>query len=307
LPNLNDYIIVNNDVLATKIEINGFTKTGNQLEVLVDIKKLTFQDNAGQTYANQPTKVIVKEKGIKPKAQLVYVYGAYGSTTPVGWTYGHWYPLLKRKWALVFALVRGGGDIDAAWAEMARRQNRHLSIEDFEAVIRASQTKNKLGPEETVIYGRSAGGLLMGGTMAEYPDGSLMGAVYAEVPYVDELRTTTNPELPLTALEYNEFGAPSLRLEDFIQVAQLSPADTAASTAFSNLLVIARTAENDSQVFAYESVKWIRRLREHSVKGAPKICLIEQDQGHFTPPEKTVAQWAIDAAILDAWVNSELQ
>jgi hypothetical protein len=39
-----------------------------------------------------------------------YVYGAYGSTTPVGWPYSNWYPLLKRKWALVFSLVRGGGD-----------------------------------------------------------------------------------------------------------------------------------------------------------------------------------------------------
>jgi oligopeptidase B len=218
-----------------------------------------------------------------------------------------WAPLLERGWAIGYTFLRGGGDHTEEWAKAGRLDGRQKTIQDFIAIAKAAQEKYSVTPKNTVIYGRSAGGLLMGGTMAEYPDGSLMGAVYAEVPYVDELRTTTNPELPLTALEYNEFGAPSLRLEDFIQVAQLSPADTAASTAFSNLLVIARTAENDSQVFAYESVKWIRRLREHSVKGAPKICLIEQDQGHFTPPEKTVAQWAIDAAILDAWVNSELQ
>ena len=36
-------------------------------------------------------------------------------------------------------MVRGGGDIDAAWAEMARRENRHVSIEDYEAVIKAAK------------------------------------------------------------------------------------------------------------------------------------------------------------------------
>ncbi len=64
-PNLNDYIIVNNDVLASQINIDGFTKEGNNLTILLDIKAVQFQDNAGQTFANQPTKLIVKLNGIE--------------------------------------------------------------------------------------------------------------------------------------------------------------------------------------------------------------------------------------------------
>lgn len=60
-PNLNDYSIVNNDVLASQINIAGFSKTGNFLQVKVDIERVNFQDNAGQTYANQPTRVKVFE------------------------------------------------------------------------------------------------------------------------------------------------------------------------------------------------------------------------------------------------------
>ena len=57
--------------------------------------------------------VVIKQKDMNPKAQLVYVYGAYGSSTPIDWPYRSWYPLLKRGWAVVFALVRGGGDSNA--------------------------------------------------------------------------------------------------------------------------------------------------------------------------------------------------
>ncbi len=64
-PNLNDYIIVDNNVLASKINISGFTKEGNYIDVLTDIQYVNFQDNAGQTYANQPTKLIVKVNGVE--------------------------------------------------------------------------------------------------------------------------------------------------------------------------------------------------------------------------------------------------
>ena len=62
-PNLNNYIIVDNDVLASQIAITGFTRGGNYVDVFVDFKKMNFQDNAGQTFANQPTKLIVKING----------------------------------------------------------------------------------------------------------------------------------------------------------------------------------------------------------------------------------------------------
>jgi len=64
-PNLNDFIIVDNNVLSSKININGFTKEGSNVEVLLDLQQVNFQDNAGQTFANQPTKLIVKVNGVE--------------------------------------------------------------------------------------------------------------------------------------------------------------------------------------------------------------------------------------------------
>jgi hypothetical protein len=64
-PNLNDYIIVDNNVLSSKIAISGFTKEEGGIIVLVDIQQVNFQDNAGQTFANQPTKIVVKVNGVE--------------------------------------------------------------------------------------------------------------------------------------------------------------------------------------------------------------------------------------------------
>jgi hypothetical protein len=64
-PDLSNYIIVDNDVLASQISITGFSRDGNYIDVAVDIKRMNFQDTAGQTFANQPTKVIVKVNGVE--------------------------------------------------------------------------------------------------------------------------------------------------------------------------------------------------------------------------------------------------
>ena len=55
-PDLNNYIIVDNEVLASQIAITGFSRDGNYIDVSVDVKRMNFQDTAGQTFANQPKK-----------------------------------------------------------------------------------------------------------------------------------------------------------------------------------------------------------------------------------------------------------
>lgn len=249
---------------------------------------------------------ITMMKGLKPKAMLAIGYGAYGVPTATGSVYQRWTPLVKRGWAIVHTFLRGGGDHTEEWAKVGRREGRRHTVDDFVALVDSAQVELGLKEQQTVIYGRSAGGLVMGESLARYPKGDLFRAVYTEVPYVDELRTTTNPSLPLTTLEYNEFGAPAMRLEDFIHVGRTSPADSAAVLKTPSVFVYSRTAEHDSQVYAYEPVKWIRRLRHQSPKGAPKICVVERGQGHFTPPDATASQWAVDCAVLDAWVEGAL-
>jgi len=258
--------------------------------------------------------IVIHEKGIKPKAQFIYVYGSYGSTTPINWPYQNWYPLLKRKWAIVFALVRGGGDIDAAWADAARRENRHVSVDDFEVVIRSSQIKLKLGPEKTVIYGRSAGGLPVGAIVSRFPDGNVVGAAFTEVPYVDVLRTSSNPDLPLTTGEFKEFGNPQEKIVNFKELLSVSPINTLPTDGAPGVFVMSRVGLLDRQVFAYESFKWIQRLRgyitpEQGQMSDPKgkYVTFERNEEHVYRSHRFPRFRAIDLAILNAWADGKLK
>jgi pimeloyl-ACP methyl ester carboxylesterase len=282
-----------------------YTFQYSKLDLLLPKKPTGLESKRITAYSADGTQVhgiLIQNAHTKPTCLLCVGYGAYGLETGVPSILRRWAPLVSNNWCVLYTFLRGGGDHTDTWGKAGRREGRQKTVDDFVALIRVAQRITSTPPSKTAIYGRSAGGLLMGMILAQYPDGSLMKAVYTEVPYVDVLRTTTNSTLPLTQLEYNEFGDPMHRLEDFISTGLQSPVDSATTTAFPNIFVLTRTAENDSEVFAYESVKWIRRLRSHDTnQSAPKLCIVESNQGHFTPPDRQEYQQALDCAFLDAW------
>jgi len=240
---------------------------------------------------------IVVQRGPISKGLLVVGYGAYGMSTQLNTA--RWYPLLMRGWTVIFALVRGGGDHSMAWADAARTWRRESALDDFEDVIRDAQAFTGIGPKKTVVYGRSAGGLLIGSLAAKYGT-RLFGTVYGEVPYLDVLRTTTNPSLPLTELEYEEFGNPAEKLVDLATLVRISPVDRIPERGLPGLRVLLRTGENDMEVLPYEPVKWITRARGGR-EDSGKLLAYSQDEGHFVGGSSVLEERATDLAILLAW------
>ena len=234
----------------------------------------------------------------KPKHLLCIVYGAYG--VPTRLNTDRWKPLLDRGWGLCFALVRGGGDHTDAWAEEGRRYLKVNSVEDFEACVKVARRHFYLPASQTFVYGRSAGGYTVGSALARNASGSLFQGVYTEVPYVDVLNTTSNPDLPLTKLEYNEFGNPN-RLENAQALLQVSPMETLPPTGAPGVFVLSRTALQDKEVYAYESIKWITKLRDLQDKGFPKLLAFEEKEGHFASEATGFQQRANDMAIFHSW------
>lgn len=235
----------------------------------------------------------------RPRALLVYMYGAYGLPTLPGNVRERWGPLLEAGWAVGYAFVRGGGDNGWAWAEAGRRTGRIRTIEDAEACVAALRLRCGVDAAHTAIYGRSAGGILMGTLANRHVSGNLFGMVYAEVPYVDVLQTATNPSLPLTELEYDEFGDPAHRLEDLAFWVRFSPVPNVPADGIPALKVLCRSGVNDTQVYAYEPLKWVRRLRGKDDES--KLLALADGEGHFYGREAALEAEAVDMAILDAW------
>lgn len=235
-----------------------------------------------------------------PKKLLVEAYGAYGISARRAYPV-RWLPWLKRGYAFAYVCPRGGREGGDAWWDAARGAVRkHRTFEDTAAAIANIQTRIGVAPTATVFFGRSAGGWLAAAIAQQH--GHLVAAVYAEVPYVDILRTTTNPHLPLTQMEYDEFGDPVRRVEEWHALKKISPVDTVPRVSghpeMPKPVLVIRTALHDSQVLPYEALKWSHRLRE---AGWPAVFVgIDHDGGHFAAATSMEAQRAEDAALLDA-------
>lgn len=237
----------------------------------------------------------------KPHALLVVGYGAYGSTTPIDTT--RWRPYLENGFAVGFAFIRGGGDHDDAWAELGRVAGKEKGIDDFEACVRALQRVTGVGPSKTCLFGRSAGGYLMGGTIIRHPNGELARHVYTEAPYVDVLQTSANAKLPLTTIEYLEFGDPAHNISDFEMLLRLSPVGGTGERGAPGVFVLCRAGLTDRQVYAYESVKWMDVLRGKGGQQEKKILFLTKGVGHNVHGQQVFIERAEDFLVLNMKCN----
>lgn len=236
-----------------------------------------------------------------PKKLLVCAYGAYGISA-IRYYPIRWLAYLTQGYAIAHASPRGGREKGDRWYDGGRTALRkHHTFEDTASVIREVQKRLQISPSHTLFFGRSAGGWLAAQIAQTYSH--LVQGVYAEVPYVDVLRTTTNPDLPLTQLEYDEFGDPLHRPADFKALKRISPVDTVPFSYKGDKRprIIVRTGVNDMQVLPYEALKWAARLRE---KGWKEVFVgIDHNGGHFAAAKDMNEQRAQDAALLDGAIS----
>lgn len=272
-----------------------------------------YSVSKGQTTSHDGTAVhfLIARKGTQAlQGLLVYGYGSYGSRTPICRARTMFAPLLEKGWAIAFAFIRGGGDRGEAWSTAGRFVNRTHSLEDFEAVILAARGRLGVPAERTVLSGRSAGGALVGAMVARHLDGGLFKGVFTEEPFVDGLRTMSNRAYPYTTPEFGEYGNPAHSLTEFMTVFGISATNRLPICGAPAIFVLARAGENDSQVLAYEPLKWIWRLRGQgfdrgATVAAPegKLFAFGKSQGHFYDEEADLKARSSDLAVLHNWIT----
>lgn len=259
------------------------------------VKYASVKDGIAYSKDGLPVRWLVAHKTAAPKGLLIISYGGYGLATPLGTA--RWKPWLDAGWAVGIAMVRGGGDGDEAWAALGRLGGKENGIDDLEAAIVTLQEVTKVGASNTVVYGRSAGGLMVGGIAGRHPYGGLAKKLYAEVPYVDLLKTAGNGSLPLTPSEYKEFGNPRAGPAEFEQTMRSSPVHRLPEGGAPGLTVVCRTGFFDLQVYPYESLKWILALRGLRTPPDGKFLHVAME-GHFTQGSTKYKDMAEDFLLL---------
>lgn len=207
----------------------------------------------------------------KPMTFLLAGYGSYGSTYDPGFRTNR-VSLLDRGVGFAWAHVRGGADLGRSWYDNGKFLKKKNTFKDFiacaEHLINAGYTTSG----QLAISGGSAGGLLMGAVVNERPE--LFRAVVADVPFVDVLNTMLDDTLPLTVIEWEEWGNPKEK-EFFDYMASYSPYDNVKAQDYPAMLITAGL--NDPRVGYWEPAKWAAKLRATKTDG--NILLLKTNMG----------------------------
>jgi Protease II len=214
----------------------------------------------------------LKKDGNNPT--LLYGYGSYGSVIDADFN-SQRLSLLDRGFIFAVGHIRGGSDLGRAWYESGRMLNKKNSFTDFiacaEHLIHEGFTSNK----KLAILGGSAGGLLVSACLTMRPD--LFQAVINKVAFVDVVTTMSDPTIPLTSLEWDEWGNPQVR-EHFEYMLSYSPYDNVRPTAYPHMLIT--TGLNDPRVAYWEPAKFAAKLREMKTDNNLLLLHTNYEAGH---------------------------
>jgi oligopeptidase B len=222
---------------------------------------------------------------------LLYGYGSYESSTPPWFSYGR-LSLLDRGWVFAVAHPRGGGELGRQWYLDGKLLAKRNTFTDFLACAEHLQQEAYAARGRVAIRGGSAGGLLVGAAVTMAP--TSFAAVVAEVPFVDVVTTMSDPSLPLTITEWEEWGDP--RTEPYASyMLSYSPYDNTAPAPYPPLYITAGL--NDPRVSYHEPAKWTAKLRAVSTGGGPVLLRTEMGAGHAGPSGRYDA-WRDEARLL---------
>ena len=205
---------------------------------------------------------------------LLNGYGAYGVSFDPGFS-SNLLSLLDRGFVVAIGHVRGGEELGRAWYESGKLLNKRNSFTDFIAAAEHLVQERYAAPDRLAIGGGSAGGLLMGAVTNLRPD--LFRAVLAEVPFVDVVNTMLDASLPLTVIEYDEWGNPN-DAEYYEYIRSYSPYDNVQSRDYPHILVTAGL--NDPRVAYWEPAKWTARLRARKTDTNRLLLRTNMGAGH---------------------------
>ena len=257
--------------------ISGERQQMKQEEVLGGFKSDDYEVDRIFVEAADGVKIPVSllfKKGLKKDGNnplYLYGYGSYGNNTKPRFS-SRRFSLIDRGFVLAIAHIRGSSTMGRKWYEDGKLLNKKNTFTDFIACAEYLIAEEYTNPQKLVAVGGSAGGLLMGAVVNMRPD--LFKAVVAHVPFVDVINTMLDASIPLTVIEYEEWGNPNLE-KYYHYMKSYSPYDHVQAKDYPNMLITAGL--NDPRVQYWEPAKWTAKLR--ALKTDNNLLLLKTNMG----------------------------
>jgi len=265
-----DYDTANKKLITRKVQKipSGYDKSGYQT------RRLLAPARDG---VKVPVTLLYK-KGLKKDGSRplhLYGYGAYGVGLPP-WFSTNAFSLVDRGFVYAIAHVRGGDEMGYKWYQDGKLEKRLNTFHDFIDVAKFLIDEGYSGKGKISIEGRSAGGGLMGYVLNAAPD--LWRAALMGVPFVDVLNTMLNDKLPLTPMEWPEWGNPIKDKKAFKFIRSYSPYDNIRRQNYPAMFVSGGL--HDPRVTYWEPAKWVAKIRTHNTADTTVVLKTNMEAGH---------------------------
>lgn len=215
------------------------------------------------------------DRATGPKPLLLYGYGSYEASIDPGFSVSR-LSLLDRGMVFAIAHVRGGGEMGRLWYENGKTLTKKNTFTDFVSCAQHLVDNGTTAPDRMIADGGSAGGLLVGAVANIAPE--LFAGVLANVPFVDPLTSILDPSLPLTVIEWDEWGNPLADKDVYEYMKSYSPYENVRAQDYPAILAI--TSINDTRVLYVEPAKWVAKLRATKTGDSPLLLKTEMSAGH---------------------------
>ncbi|GGH06365.1 peptidase S9 [Glycocaulis albus] len=236
---------------------------------------------------------------------LLYGYGSYGYSMPASFSISN-LSLVDRGMVYAIAHIRGGTDNGYQWYLDGKLDRKMNTFNDFVDAGRALAAEGYTSEGNIVAFGGSAGGLLVGAAMNQAPE--LFSGVIGAVPFVDVINTISDPTLPLTPPEWNEWGNPITDEAAYDYMLSYSPYDQVSAQDYPHLLATAGLT--DPRVTYWEPAKWVARVREMRTDNGLTLLRTNMGAGHggasgrFDSLRERAQDWAF-ALMVSGLADSE--
>ncbi len=239
-----------------------------------------------------PVTVVRGSDARGPQPTVLFVYGAYGASLPASFSEAR-LSLLARGVTVAFAHVRGGGEGGPAWHAAGRRLRKWATFIDLISVAEHLVSAGLAEPGKLALWGVSAGGLAAAVASRLRPE--LLCGVVLEHPFVDVLGTMSDPTLPLTGLEYPEWGDPAdPAVRKYME--SYDPCLHTEGQLHPHVLVF--TGMQDYRVPYWAPARWALDLRRRG-RGPGRVLLrTELSGGHVPDAETSLERLALVHAFL---------
>nr|ABQ23351.1 oligopeptidase B-like [Leishmania amazonensis] len=219
-----------------------------------------------------------------PKPCLIYVYGSYGEVPSMHFQLAPYMWMLRRRWTVAFAHVRGGGELPN-WAQLGKGENKIKSIQDFIACCEHMVDMGYTKPELMVAAGASAGCVPIAAAMNMRGCG-LFGNVLMRAPFLDIINTMIDPDLPLSLAEREDWGDPLNNKRDLDLLKQYDPYYNVNDRVTYPGMMISVCLDDD-RVPAWNALKYVAKLRQQRTRkdvdpvARPLVLRMRASGGHY--------------------------